>query len=408
MIESNRSITVANDDTLAALIRSATTRVVAMAPAFSKAIAEAIEERWSALGADAVTVIVDVDPEVYRLGFGALPALEQLESAAANAGTTLNRHNGIRIGLVIADDTTVVYSPTPQLIEAGPRRPETPNAIVLGSPPPEVSRDLGDGPEGTREQVVGLDKAERSKIEEVKRDLARNPPQQFDIARTVRVFNAYFEFVDFELRGLQVQRRTAPIPSDLMGLAKDESTQRKLQASFRLIDETHDLSGKEFQDRKKLLVQNYLTSLPGFGNVILRTKKEKFEEEVEALRRDVDAFKSKVQADLQTAMDSSRNSLTTALLPAVKAMPPKRWHKHFEGQLDDALASRLLGVDLHKAFRSAEELVKEMKVKVVFKGVTYELLCDEHFTEIARDRLPALAELHDEYDAAEGTHIPEG
>jgi len=192
-----RAITVANDATLSKLILSAAHRVVVMAPAISNTVAKAIGDRWRSLGADAVTVIIDVNPEVYRLGFGDFEALDLLEKTAADLGTTLNRHDGIRIGLLIVDDTTVVYSPTPQLIEAGPKKPTTPNAIVIGHPPESIARELGQGPKGLLDQTVGLDKAEKASITDVKLDLERNPPQKFDIARTIRVFNTHFEFVEF-------------------------------------------------------------------------------------------------------------------------------------------------------------------------------------------------------------------
>ncbi len=400
MSEESRAITVANDESLSALIRSAKERVVAMAPAFNMPVAEAIADRWAVLGPDSVVTIVDVDPEVYRMGYGELKALETLEKAAADAGTTLNRQDGIRIGLVIADSITVIYSPTPKLIEAGPKKPDTPNAIVFGNPPEQVCRELGQGPNGTRDQRVGLDKAERARIADLKDNLDRNPPQQFDIARTVRVFNAYFEFVDFELSGLQIQRRTAHIPSDLMGLAKDTKTQNKLQASFKLIDESSSVSGKAFQDCKKRLVSEYLTILPGFGHVVLRAVKPKCENKVRQLERAIKRFQERVLVQLQEAMDESRISLTEALLPAVKNAPPNRWQKHFDQDISDTLACRLLDDDLKRAFRSAEALAKEVKIKLVFKGVTYESLQDDNFVELARKKLPALDELYFEYDAA--------
>ena len=101
-------------------------------------------------------------------------------------------------------------------------------------------------------------------------------------------------------------------------------------------------------------------------------------------------------------MDESRTSLMEALLPAVKSSPPKRWEKHFDRELSDDLARRLLNDDLQRAFRSAEALANDMKVKVVFKGVTYESLQDEEFIKLARTKLPALDVLHSEYEAAKG------
>jgi len=41
-----------------------------------------------------------------------------------------------------------------------------------------------------------------------------------------------------------------------------------------------------------------------------------------------------------------------------------------------------------------------MSVKAIFKGVTYESLSDPEFMRIARQEIPLLDTLHDEFDAA--------
>jgi hypothetical protein len=81
-------------------------------------------------------------------------------------------------------------------------------------------------------------------VQKTKQDLNANPPMKFDLARKVRVFNARFEFVEFELRGLQLFRKRVPIPSDLMGLANPK-TQNLLRNSFQLIGEDAELSDGE-------------------------------------------------------------------------------------------------------------------------------------------------------------------
>jgi hypothetical protein len=89
-----------------------------------------------------------------------------------------------------------------------------------------------------------------------------NPPVKFDLARKVRVFNARFEFVEFELHGLSLSRKRVPIPSDLMGLAKDSNAQRLLRSSFQLIDENSDVSVDRVTSLKQFIVKKYLINLP--------------------------------------------------------------------------------------------------------------------------------------------------
>jgi hypothetical protein len=219
--KSNRSITVANDETICDLIDRASSRLVILAPALSTTVARAVCEKWTQLGRNKVSVILDLDAEVFRLGYGEFDGLKLLEATANQLGAMIQRQPGIRIGLVLSDTTTLVYSPTPALIEAGPSSPSTPNAIVLDSTPPSLANELGHGEGGIKEQVIGLDKAASADVREVDDELKQNPPQRFDIARTVRVFNAAFEFVEFEMTGTNIGRKTIPIPAELMGLARD-------------------------------------------------------------------------------------------------------------------------------------------------------------------------------------------
>lgn len=396
---SDRAITFANDATLCEMIEAATRRVVVLAPAISSALAAKIAGKWRELGATAVSVILDVDPEVYRLGYGEFAALQALESTAAELGTTLNRQPGIRVGLVIADDETLVYAPTPLLIEAGPKKPQTPNAIRLGPPPSALERDLGQGPAGVLAQVIGLDKADKAGIGKVNESLMKNPPQKFDVSRSVRVFNAAFEFVDFELSGTFIDRKTVPIPKHLSGVA-DVQTRQQLQTSFRILPPNHKLSGEHLQKDKALIAKKYLRTITGYGTVVLRSRKTEFEAEVEQLRADVNAFADTVRADLQSAMDKNRASLVSAMLPLVRRSPPKDWIKS-DGKKPDATTLReFLDDDLRRAFGSAEQLVKHMQVKLVFKGVTYELLTEEKFRDAAKQAIPELADLYSEFDAA--------
>jgi hypothetical protein len=51
-------------------------------------------------------------------------------------------------------------------------------------------------------------------------------------------------------------------------------------------------------------------------------------------------------------------------------------------------------------FGRSEDLFADMKVKAIFKGVTYESLTDPEFMRIASEEIPSLDELHEEFDAA--------
>ncbi len=409
MTAAPQAITVADDIAIIRLVQAAQDRLVVLAPAISCQVAEALCQRWRELGPERVSVIMDVDPEVYRLGYGQLDALGMLEQVAAQLGTMLQRQPGIRIGLIVSDSLTLIYSPTPQLIEAGPTAVQSeqaikPNAILLDHTPPQITDELGRGEQGVRAQTVGLDKAKRGDIEEVKKDLDHNPPQRFDIARKVRVFNAAFEFVEFELLGTFIDRKTVPIPSHLSGVA-DEKTREQLRTSFTILPPDHKLSGEHLARDKDLIAKKFLRTIKSYGTVVLRSRKDAFEKEVQALRTTVEAFGHKIRDELQAAMDKTRENLTKAMLPLVRRTPPKKWLRSDGSKPDAETLRQFLEEDLRRAFGTADKLVKRMEVRLVFKGVTYESLTNDGFIKAAREAIPELKTMYEEFDAAKAGQI---
>ncbi len=390
------AFTVADDSNLVALIRTAKRRLVFLAPAVSNPVAEALIDCLQQLGPEDVTITLDVDAETYRLGYGDPDTLDQLYEVTRKLGSPLRRQAGLRVGVVISDDVMMVYAPTPLLIETGSQQKKGPNAIVIGAPPFNVLGEIGFGEHGCKEQTIGLDLATEAEISPVKDDLRINPPQKFDLARIVRVFNSHIEFVEFELLGTAIDRKTVAIPSKFMGLAGDRKTEDLLKASYRVVDQTDDLSGKHLEHDKNLIIKSFLKSLPGYGSAILRTQKDKFEIAVTSLRKSVEAFKKKIETDLQNAMDRNREALHKALLPSICENPPKDWRPSDGSKPEADNVKKWLDDELRAAFGTAKSLTGKMEVKVLYKAVTYESLKDPKFIEIAKRAFPSLINLIDE------------
>ena len=246
-----------DDGYLIALIHATTRNLIFIGPGISHAVAEAISIRWEVMGPDAVQVLLDVDPEICRLGYGTIDGLRLLQEAASRIGRTINHRPGIRIGILISDATTLVFSQTPLLVEGASTQFPRPNAIQLDISS-ESHPDLpGNAPSPAQDLLQAGERVSSAQVEEVAKDLSANPPQEFDLARTVSVFNALFEFVEFELRGLAISRKTVPIASDLMGLA-DSKTQKLLRSTFRLVGEDSQISGARVAKLKEWIVKRYL------------------------------------------------------------------------------------------------------------------------------------------------------
>jgi len=80
-------------------------RLVFVAPGVQLKVACALADAMDMITLESLHIVLDVDSEVSRLGYGDMAGLELLQTAAAQHGLTVHHHPGIRIGLLIADDT---------------------------------------------------------------------------------------------------------------------------------------------------------------------------------------------------------------------------------------------------------------------------------------------------------------
>ena len=94
MTDPARTFAVASDEALVGLVSRARRRLVVIAPALTQPVADALSRRFDDLGQLNVTVILDSDPEVYRLGFGDQAALETVRAASANSLFDLREQAG--------------------------------------------------------------------------------------------------------------------------------------------------------------------------------------------------------------------------------------------------------------------------------------------------------------------------
>lgn len=379
-------------------ISCARRRLVVIAPGLSESVAKAIIKKWHEIGRDAVQVVLDPDPEVCRLGLGDLAALKMLHETAERIGGRIHQQQGLRVGVIVTDETTTVYSPTPRLIEAGGQPGERLNALRFDTPildPAGTTTDCD-----LRSIDLHPELMTPADVQKTTQDLEANPPVKFDLARKVRVFNARFEFVEFELHGLFLSRKRVSIPSDLMGLAKNPKAQKLLRSSFQLIDENSEISGDRVTRLKQFIADSYLITLPGHGTVIRRDKKADFQVAVKALERYVHRFQRRLKKKLQGAIEANREVLISALLPSVAKNPPARWKKCIAEHPKDQEIERMLRSELTEAFGRADDVFHDMRVRAIFKGVTYESLSDPEFMRIAGKKIPSLDKLHDEFDAA--------
>jgi hypothetical protein len=391
-----------DDKQLIEAVNNATRRLVFAAPGVSLDVAKALQVAWRKLGRDAVSVILDVDQAVCRMGCGTLEGLQLLQKTAKEMDGLLCHQPGLRVGIVVSDQTTLVYAPTPLLIEPGAEQPARSNGIMLASLPEKLGDELGIGPGAQAEQQIGLDKVPDEQLEALAADLKANPPLPFDISRPMLVFNSQVEFVEFNLEKVQLQRQEIPIPSKVMGLAGSN-----IHSLFRLDVGNELLALKEKLEQKKREIDKQFTRpMRGFGgSIIRRTNKPRFEENVKGLRTELESFRVTVRQQFRTVAESNKNKLVDLLLPALKHNPPDECRRLVARQdADECLRNWLLG-ELFDPFNKVAKVADDMRVTVRFKGVTYECLKDPEFIARAQEAFSDL-QLHEEFLAAREKPAP--
>lgn len=167
-----RTFTTANDDNLISLINGAKNRLAVIAPGLTTPVAKALAARMTELPTLSLTVVLDADAEVYRMGYGDPEALEFIREASRNEMFDLREQPGVRIGVVIADDRTMVFAPVSRNVEAGSVTEEKPNAIMLDGGATERLAQAAGAADGAPE--VGLTGMEPTRVAEMSADLKKN------------------------------------------------------------------------------------------------------------------------------------------------------------------------------------------------------------------------------------------
>jgi hypothetical protein len=387
---------------IAADIRAAQISVCYAAPGIQQEPANAIADVAKRFGADLITVCLDFDERVFRMGFGSLAAVKTLR----DAGILVNSTIGLRTGLVIVDHAGHIFTPTALYLEAENRPAEAPNAMRLSKD--QVTEALARLSPAAKTIAIAFAKTEdeKSRIKEqaievptapvadedfaaVKRRLEEAPPVRFDIARQVRVFNAYLQYVELKLSGAAIQRHRLAIPPSIQKLGGSEDLEGRLRTTFDLIERGGKLSSKALEDALNEIRKMSPSLGKDHGRVVLKAAKPHLDKRLAKFRDELKAHQEKVQKELQGHLDESRKLVVEYYLPRVVASPPPVMRGQFL-KCGQAEARVWLEGELDRVFPKAEELIQKMHLDVRYKDVTFETLNQEDFLDAIKEAFPRI------------------
>lgn len=368
-------------------------------------VAQAMIEVASRLGPETITVTLDFDERAMRMGYGSIEAVGLLR----DRGIVVRNAPGLRTGLVIADRNGFIFTPTPLYLEAEPPSDSAPNAVRMsGDQVAESLARLSPAAKAiaiaqakTLEQKrhiealpvdVGSEQVNDEDFAEVGYSLEDVPPVSFDLARQVRVFEPYLQYVELSLSGAAIQRHRFAIPQKIQKLGGSKDLEGRLRTTFDLIEKGGKLSSKPLEDSLNEIRKDFTPSLgKDHGRVVLKAAKPHLMKRLTEFREKLAKHQKTVANDLQKHLDESRKQIIDYYLQRVIDTPPDA----LLGQLlsaepSEGYARGWLDRELDRVFPKAESLIQEMRLDECFKDVTFETLNREDFLASVKTAFPSV------------------
>lgn len=395
-----RVFRTASDDALVALVGAAKTRLVIIAPALTKAVAEAVAARMpDHPNSLLLTIILDADPAVYRMGYGDLDALTILRAACAACEFDLRTQAGLRIGLVMSDDQTMVYSPVPRHIEAGSTSNNHPNAIFVsdnridaiaeaaGAPDPSLG-----SPQPAAPSEIGSNDLSPAKLSALHKDLEANPPQAFELSRKVWMVSSKVEYVELSVTNYRLGTGKVDLPSEFQTVIDPKLRERimgKIATPFRSLGPQDiaktDAEGsptisvdQRYLDRRRKDIEDAFTYLvPNKGRIILKQHKARFQAQLEVFKGLVTRYQSAMKEAVEVERGSFQTQMAAEFLGRWRTSPPE-----FLTLLDDQPTDQKIDEAIrHRASLLFDQVVtfKPPELGVNFKGITADDIHDKGF-----------------------------
>ena len=392
-----------DSERIADLIRSAERFVCYAGPGVQMAPAQAMAEVACRLGVYTVTVALDFDERVMRMGFGDMEAVKALRSA----GILVCDAPGLRTALVLVDDEGYLFTPTALYLEAEPEGQQAANAMRLSdnqlrealarlSPLSKSMAVVQARSEEEREHIaslpveVGTELVTEEQFERVEQSLKEAPPVQFDLARQVRVFNAYLQYVELKLTGAAIQRHRLAIPPNILKLGGGKDLEGRLRTTFDLIEKGGKLSSRKLEDELNEIRKNFTPSLgKDHGRVVLKSAKPHLEKRLGTFRANLEAHQKNVADELQGQLNESRKQIIDYYLQRVMDNPPDALLGQLVRPKPTKEDARLwLDAELRRIFPEGDALIQKMQLDVRYKDVTFETLNRPDFLDLLKAAFP--------------------
>ena len=387
---------------IAEIVATAKKTVCFVGPGVQKQPAVALAEVAKRIGSANVTVLIDFDERVLRMGYGDIEAVKILR----DAGIEIRSAAELRTALLIVDSAGYSLTPTPLYLEADPTD-NSYNAICLSKEqiyevllrlsPAINSKEIHNAVTAKEKERLSTISTEVKclpvndiQFKTVQKKLEEIPPVNFDIVRQLRVFEPYLQYVEMSLTGAAIQRCRITIPPSIQKLGISKELESRLRTTFDLVEKSDQLSSKSLEDALNEIRKNFAPSLgKDHGRVLLKAQKPLFEKRIDEFRAQLKKHQEMVKSTLQKHLDESKQQIIKFYKPIVAKKPPDALYGGlFHSKPTSENIAKWIESELDKVLPKAEDLVQSMTLDIRYKDITYETLNGEEFLESVKKAFP--------------------
>jgi F0F1-type ATP synthase membrane subunit b/b' len=258
----------------------------------------------------------------------------------------------------------------------------------------------------TQNAMPALDQAEigqklalPAQIETSERAIHANPVDNFDLTRVVKVFAAYIQFYEFEIRGAQIQNQSVTLPKSLIASIRDKSTRDRITAEFKLVGADSKVSGERVRKKAAAIRKRFIRHHPTYGGIILKSARAELEAQIAELEKLIEIHKQTVMSHFDTEAKNSIEKLVKAFWREIFRRPPQELIDQL-GREKPATeeAKTYLRHVLTEAFPNATEMIEGMRLTRVVKDVTWNTLNEPGFIDWLKKQFPMRKDLQQPFE----------
>jgi len=374
----NNSFTIINSTILAELIKTSEDRLIIVSPGITNDVAIAIAQKANENKIKSIEVIIDSDPDAIRYGYGQIEAIKTLQ----NLNIKLRTQPGIRIGIIITDLVSLIFTPTPQNLEEEVKSLSAPNAIYLEKKQVEELLDSiiteRAAKSDSGEVEIGQKEIKREEVKNIENELIERPPIKPDLERRMRVISSVFQFVDTEFKGARIFNNSFSLTGRDLGI-KDTELASRISARYQLFNNEQISVLKNQFDLETVLNRikdAYLKKIPNYGSVLHYKNTKEFTQAVEFFQEEIKRTKQNIETTFSEMLKKSRQELFSFISENLKRNYSQKELQNITKPFD---LEKFIQKYLDKKMKSAANSISDISFTFKITNVSPQLINDELF-----------------------------